>query len=40
MWQHRLSKKSYNITTHARREMSPKEDDINKWIDYRYRRRV
>ena len=25
-----MSKKRYNITTHARREMSPKEDDISE----------
>lgn len=35
-----MAKKRYNITTHARREMSPKGDDINEWIDYMYRRRV
>jgi hypothetical protein len=25
-----ISKKRYNITSHARREMSPKEDDISE----------
>ncbi len=44
-----ISEKRYNITLHAREEMSPKEDDIserelieaiNMWIDYRYRRGV